>query len=236
MNKKEVKTRSAWKIYKVVIPVLILLAVIIYFLVNPDISVQTVLSYTPENPILAAIVLFLLYAVKSVTVVFPLIVLEITAGHLFPTGIALLVNLAGLTILMTIPYEAGRFSGMDAVNSLIQKYPKLGSILSQQQRNSFFLSFLLRVIGCLPGDIVTMYLGATETPYYQNLIGGVLGLLPRMILATILGSSIQDPASPMFWISGGLTVVLSAASIGGYYLYRRKIQNNQLPIDQEEEK
>ncbi|MGN0313669.1 MAG: TVP38/TMEM64 family protein [Fusicatenibacter sp.] len=234
MNKKEVKTRSAWKICKVVIPVLILLAVIIYFLVNPDISVQTVLSYTPENPILAAIVLLLLYAVKSVTVVFPLIVLEITAGHLFPTGIALLVNLAGLTILMTIPYEAGRFSGMDTVNSLIQKYPKLGSILGLQQRNSFFLSFLLRVIGCLPGDIVTMYLGATETPYYQNLIGGVLGLLPRMILATILGSSIQDPASPMFWISAALTVILMAVSVGGYYIYRHKVQNNQLESNQED--
>lgn len=49
-----------------------------------DITVQTVLSYTPESPFAAAIVILLLYALKSVSFVFPIALLQIAAGHLFP--------------------------------------------------------------------------------------------------------------------------------------------------------
>jgi uncharacterized membrane protein YdjX (TVP38/TMEM64 family) len=68
-----------------------------------------------------------------------------------------------------------------------------------------------------------MYLGATQTSFWQNLLGGMLGILPGMILATLMGSSIQDPGSPAFWISAILRVTLAALSILLYYAYRRKL-------------
>jgi hypothetical protein len=45
-----------------------------------------------------------------------------------------------------------------------------------------------------------------------------------MILATFMGESIQDPQSPMFWLSAGLMILLAALSVLLYYLYRRRIQ------------
>ena len=46
-----------------------------------------------------------------------------------------------------------------------------------------------------------MYFGATRMSYRKNMIAGTLGFLPGMILATLLGSSVQYPNSPAFWIS-----------------------------------
>ncbi len=196
----------------------------LFLLATGDFSVQALLEFTPEDPAKAAVVLLLLYALKSATVFFPLLVLEIAAGHLFSPLAALGINLAGILIVLTVPYGIGHFGGIDAIQKVVQKYPRLGEIIDKQQEGPFFLCFFLRVIGCLPGDIVTMYFGATRMPFWKNLIAGTLGILPSMILATFLGSSIQDPGSPAFWISVILMVTLSLLSLLLYYLYRRRLQ------------
>lgn len=215
-----------WRYLKYIVFTICLLAVFIYVLGNDDLSVQTILELTPQSPIHAAIVMLLLYAVKSATVFFPLIILEIAVGHLFSTWVALGINFAGMLIILTIPYWIGRAAGMDAMQKLIRKYPRVREIIDRQQGNSLFLCFFLRIISCLPGDVVTMYLGATRTPFWKNFVAGALGVLPGMILATLMGSSIQDPRSPAFWISAALMATLAAVSALLYYLYRRRLQKN----------
>lgn len=225
-----VKDNNKGKLSKLLRPIafvaLLVLLLIIYLIISPDISVQTLLNRTPEDPIAAAAVILVLYLLKSITVFFPLIVLEIASGHLFSTFTALFINLLGILIALTAPYLIGRAAGMEEIRALTKKYPKFDEIITKQQANSFFLCFFLRIISCLPGDIVSMYFGATETPFWKNLVAGALGLLPGMILATLIGESIQDPCSPMFWLSAGLMVALSALSVLFYRLYRRKIQKN----------
>lgn len=193
-----------------------------FFAADRGFSVETVLALTPKSTVRAAVVLLLLYAVKSATVVFPLILLQIAAGHLFSKWAALGINFVGILIILTIPYWIGRAAGINTIRKLVQKYPKAGELIDRQQNSSFFLCFFLRVISCLPGDVVTMYLGATKTSFWQNLLGGTLGILPGMILATLMGSTIRDPRAPAFWISAILMAALSVSSFLLYYLYRRK--------------
>lgn len=209
-------------VLKKLLPIVCIAAALLLLAASPDITAESILNRSPASPILAACLILLLYALKSATVVFPLMVLEIASGLLFPTWTALFVNLLGILILLTVPYWIGRFSGVEAVEKLILKYPKFGAILDRQQDNSFFLCFLFRIISCLPGDVVSMYLGATGTPYGKYLTASTLGLLPGMILATLLGASIDDPTSPMFWITVTLKVLLAALSVLGYYQYRKR--------------
>lgn len=176
----------------------------------------------------AALVLLMLYALKSATIFFPLIILEIAAGHLFSTWTALGINFAGTLIVLTIPYLIGRAAGMEAIQRLTQRYPRFGKILSKQQDNALFLCFFLRIISCLPGDVVTMYLGATKTPFWKNVIAGAIGILPGMILATRMGSNIQNPGSPAFWISAILMTILTTLSVLLYYLYRRRLDKQNI--------
>lgn len=205
------------------LPLMVCLIFIILFLVSDnDITVQTILNDTPESPPAAAAVILLLYALKSVSFVFPVVVLQIAAGHLFPMPAALLINFSGRAVTLTIPYWVGRFSGSDLINSLQKKYPKLKKICDRQGQSPVFISFLLRTFCFLPGDAVSLYLGATGIPFPCYLAGGVLGTSLGVVLATVLGSSITDPGSPAFRLSASLMALTAVVSSIFYLRSSRK--------------
>lgn len=176
----------------------VLLGLAVVFALRSNLSLDTILTCTPQNPVLTAGVLLLCYGLKSATVVFPLLLLEIAAGYLFPAPAALVINLIGIWIILTIPYWIGRALGLRQVSKLTQKYPKFQAVMEKQQNHSFFLCFFLRAISCLPGDLVTMYLGATHTPFWHNFLGGTLGILPGMIPAPSWASAFKIPPPPHF--------------------------------------
>lgn len=205
------------------LPLIVCIIMIVLFLASGnDITVQTVLSYTPESPVAAAIVILFLYALKSVSFVFPVAVLQIAAGHLFRTPVALLVNFLGRAITLSVPYWVGRFSGSGMINSLQGKYPKIKEIFDKQGRNPVFISFLLRTFCFLPGDAVSLYLGAIRIPFPHYLAGGVMGTTLGVVLATILGSSITEPGSPAFWLSASLMAFMAIISVIFYLRNSRK--------------
>lgn len=205
------------------LPLIVCIIFIVLFLASGnDITVQTVLSYTPESPLAAAIVILLLYALKSVSFVFPIAVLQIATGHLFQTPIALLINFLGRAITLSIPYWVGRCSGSSLITSLQKKYPKIKDLCDKQGRNPIFISFLLRTFCFLPGDAVSLYLGATRIPYPYYITGGVLGTTLGVVLATILGSSITEPGSPAFWLSASLMAFMAIISVIFYLRNNKK--------------
>lgn len=173
-----------------------------------------------ENRWRAVMVFMLFYTVKSMTAFFPLVVIQVAVGTVFPVGMGILVNLAGLIIIFTVPFYEGAAVGSGIEEILAEKYPWIGSLIKKQKDNSLFISFFLRVINFLPGDIITMYLGASGMPYICNLAGGIAGQLPYMVLATVMGESIRTPDSPAFIISITLSTVLSLVSI--LYIYLKK--------------
>lgn len=212
-----------WKTFLKMLPLAFCIFLMIgYLLSDKEISAQILLEYTPANPVLAACALLLFYAVKSVSIIFPLMVIRITAGHLFPLGIALLINIAGMVICFTIPYWIGHFSGADTINSLKSKYPRLESLLNLQKNNVFFICFFLRIIGFLPGDIVSMYFGASGIPFIPYILGSLLGALPNTTTATFMGNSLTEPGSPMFLISVLITALLTGLSLFLHVFYKRK--------------
>ena len=91
----------------------VLLLVLLLFCIRyrEDLSVERILSYTPEEPVKAALLMLGLYAVKSVSFIFPIAILQLAVGHLFSTGTALLVNFLGRAVTLALPYWMGRFSG-----------------------------------------------------------------------------------------------------------------------------
>lgn len=211
---------------KYVVSFLCLLLFVGLLIGNPHISVETILEFTPQSPVKAAVVLLLLYALKGATFFFPVIILEIAVGHLFAPIAALGINLAGKMIILTIPYLIGRAVGMDTVQKLIQKHPRFKEIVGKQQDNALFLCFFLRSLSFLPGNVVTMYFGATKIPFWKNFAGGIIGLLPETVLVTFMGGNIKNPESPAFWVSAILMLTLMGLSLLLYYAYRKHLQKN----------
>lgn len=199
--------------------------IIIYIATGHDFTVESILSYTPDIPVLAALILLLMYAAKSISIVFPILVLNVAGGYLFSTPAAIAVNIGGTILCISISYFLGRIAGLDSVTKITKKYKKFDAFMQWQRSNRLFVSFFLRVINSLPFDVVSMYLGAVKTPFAIYLTGSLAGALPGVIAATIIGTAITDPASPEFIFSVALTVVLSASSALAYYLYKRISSN-----------
>ena len=80
---------------------------------------------------------------------------------------------------------------------------------------------MLRACAVPPADIVTMYLGATGMPFVTNVIGGVLGSFPSMLLTTFLGANIRNPESPAFWQALILNIAWIVLSGLGFYLFKK---------------
>lgn len=193
----------------------------IYLFSGEEITAESLLNFAPEEPLFAAIFVVLLYAFKSLTIFFPIVILNVLGGFLFEPAHALIINSIGVLVELTVPYWLGRASGTSFANKLCEKHPKLAEIIGEGSDNNFFMSFFLRVISCLPGDAISMYFGASRVPFWTCLIGSFLGTLPGMIAATLLGMNITDPTSPMFWVSIGLTVGISVISFLLYFIWKK---------------
>lgn len=195
-----------------------------------EITVEAIVNFTPEKEIPAILVLLLMFALKSLSVVFPMIVLYMASGIMFPLPLALLVNCIGLCIVVTIPYCIGRYSGVGLITRLREKYPKIDTLQQFQQKHDTYFVYMVRVIGGLPGDVVSMYMGASDIAYLPYLGGCFAGMFLKLCLQTIMGTAVNNPASPQFWgavLWQVLLVVVSGAG-GGIY-YRNKQKNRKEP-------
>ena len=105
-------------------------------------TVDTIIEYTPDNTLLAIVVMLTFFALKSLTVVLPLSVLYFACGMMFSPFSALLVSTAGLAVTITIPYLIGKYAGKQTVKSICEKYPKAAQVAVYQHKNNFFACFI----------------------------------------------------------------------------------------------
>lgn len=210
------------KIIKTITVILYVLLILTAIYQARNMTLDSLLSYTPSNKLLAALFLLGLYALKSISVFFPIILLQMASGFLFPAPIALTVNLIGTAIGFVLPYYLGKFTGAEAAERKIEQNENLRRIIEKQRKHEFFLTFFLRVISCLPSDLVSMYLGLLKFRLKSYLTASMLGALPGIIPATFMGRSITDPLSPQFIGSLSITVVCSVISMLVYYIYNKK--------------
>ena len=168
-KKSEMKLKKLTPLAAIILMTLILLVIVRKS--EEPLSVETILKYTPENMILAACVLVLFFALKSLTIMFPLSILYLSSGVLFTPFIAVMVSMVGLATTITIPYWIGRYSGEDSIQYIGTRYPKVQQLTGYQNENAFFVCFITRIVGFLPGDIVSLYFGTCGVKFTTVSVG-----------------------------------------------------------------
>lgn len=196
--------------------------IILLALTGRKIEPEDLMRYIPAGPFLAAPVLLAMYAIKSISVFLPMLPLQLTAGFLFPPLLAVLINTAGYALGAALSWRRGHKAGVETMDKLMEAHPRLSVFFSGSGENYIFLSFLLRVIGMIPMDVTSMYLGFTGVAFFPYLLATVAGALPKIIAITLMGDSITRPSSPAFIYSAVFTAVLSLLSALLFYLYRRR--------------
>lgn len=223
MKTKAVKGTNNFDRIRNVLVAVFWIFLILLVLINRDrITIESIVHFTPENMLAAALIMLGLFTLKSITFFIYGSLLYVASGILFPLQMAIIVNLAGTFLMSTIPFWIGKTSGGKVLDHLIQKNPKLDILREIPGKNEFFVSFFVRIIGMLPADIVSMYLGASGIRYSRYIIGSMLGLFPAMLSFSVMGMSIQDVTSPAFIISAGCEIGLMVISITIYLILRSK--------------
>ena len=166
-----------------------------------DFTLERILHYTPESPPLAFAALMLLFALKSLTVVFYTGLLYAAAGVLFPLPAALLVSLCGTLVASAIPYLLAGRIGARRADELRERYPKLKAF--ERIRSSSPLAFVvvLRCVNVINFDVGSMFCGAVRMAPAPFLLGSALGKLADVVLWTAAGTTLSDPSPVPFAIA-----------------------------------
>lgn len=206
---------------KSLVVILWIVVIILFFVNRHKITLDNIVNYTPENISLAILVILFLFFFKSIVFFIYGGLIYAASGVIFPFPIALAVNLAGTFIMSTTPFLIGKMSGSRVLSSLVEKHPRLKIISEIQKKNEFFVSFFARIVGLLPADVVSLYMGASLTDYKTYIFGTMMGFLPSVISFTIMGTSADNITSLPFITSVIFEICLMGASLLFLYLYRR---------------
>lgn len=162
------------------------------------------MSYAPRQPVLAAAMLWALFAVKSLSIFLYSGLLYAASGILFPLPVAIAVNIAGTAVMVSIPYWLGKKLGSQAVQYILHRFPKSAMLHDLRGGSDFFFVLIVRLLGILSADVVSGYMGAVGVRYKDYLPACLLGFLSACTLFPIMGMSLSDIRSPQFLIAASI--------------------------------
>ena len=136
--------------------------------------------------------IFGIYIVKSVLFIIPASLIYISVGMAFAPWQAILINLIGIVIEVSVTYVLGLFLGGDYVNKLLSKSKGGQKILDLEISNRFSVLLGIRALPVFPIDFVSLFWGAAKCPFIKYFLASIIGIMPRVILFTILGDGIYD--------------------------------------------
>lgn len=196
------------------LPLLVMLLIaggaVVFILTRGSIGVQELLAWSPENKWLAALAALAAYALKSQTVVVPYALIATAVGLIFDLPAALAVNTLGSVVCISLPYLTGRGSDGVLVDALLARQPRMRAFYEANRRHLFLVSLVLRVAN-LSNDILGLIFGSLKMKYWEYLLSSLVGILPAMVLYTVLGNDL-DPLSAPVLICFGVDVASIAAA------------------------
>ncbi len=94
--------------------------------------------------------------------------------------------------------------------------------MEMQSNNIIFFTFFLRTLLFLPLKAVSMYFGAVKADTQKYMLGSILGMLPNIVISTIMCDNMSKPTSPAFFVSVVLFVLISMIAIIWYIKYIKR--------------
>ena len=188
----------------------VLLVVLYVFYRRSGIDLEDLVEAAPERIVPAVFTVLVFYALKSLTVFFPLPLLYLLSADIFPQSAAIVVNAAGLVVAATVPWLIGKRSDSGTLDQHMD--PQTAEVIHNlKMANPFLYTFALRATH-LAYDPISMYLGNQGIPWHFLALGTLAGTGPAMAAITIIGENVFSPDSGMFWPAMGLLIGVVALS------------------------
>ena len=156
-----------------------------------SLDVSDLVAFT-DSTTLKALLILLVYVIKSLTFVVPASLVYVAVGGIFPHLFAVALNLLGIFIEITVTYFLGRFLGKAAVEKILSKHEKGQKFLEKNVQNKASILLGIRAVPAFPIDFVSLFYGTSGIGYWKYAALSVLGISWRVIAFTILGSALFD--------------------------------------------
>lgn len=192
MKKDSIKKSKALGLVLRITFAAVIIAVIIWkYDELKNIDVRAIVDSSASFAAAAASILGV-YLIKSLTFVVPASIVYIAVGMAFDPLTAVIINVCGIFLEVTVTYVAGIFLGGNYVLSKLENTKYGEKLLKMQSKNKLSALIAIRFLPVFPIDIVSLLLGAMKTNYLQYIFVSLIGILPRVILFTVLGDGIYD--------------------------------------------
>ena len=222
---------------RIVVSVVIIAVIIWKFEEFQNIDVRGIVSASGNLAIAIASILGI-YLLKAIVFVVPASLVYIAVGLALPTFIAIPVNIAGILLEVCVTYVLGKLLGGNIVTNKLRKVKYGDKILALHEKNKLSAIFAIRVLPVFPIDIVSLFLGAVKMKFIPYLLISLAGILPRVILFTILGDGLYDyiPMQKLMVIAAVLVPVALIIWIIRYALKSKKSEEIAENPPEEEDK
>ncbi len=233
MNEK--KKNILLLIAKTAILAVILAVVILNYDRLTNLDVRALVEKAPS--VLAAEALIVgVFFLKSLLFVIPASLIYLSVGTAFSPLTAIIISLVGISVEVTATYFLGKFLGSDVVKKLLSKSKNGKKLIEKDVSNKFSVLFLMRFSG-LPIDFTSLFLGAASCRYPVYLLSSLAGIMPRVIVLTILGDSIYKYIPRDFVIKAVIVALPVAAMVFVIkFIIDRKKKKDILPEECEKSK
>lgn len=210
-----------------IIKITVIIALMAVAIINYDalttIDVRQIAS-AASNEIFAALIIVGLYAVKGVLFVIPASLLYLSVGMAFSPLTAVIINMCGIAVEVTITYLFGMFIGGSYVKKKLSENDKSKKLLELNSRYKQFSVFIIRLLPIFPIDFSSLFFGSVKSNFLIYFIFSILGTAPRVILFTILGDTIYDyiPMALIIKVIICLIPVAAAVILVRFIIKKRK--------------
>lgn len=186
------KTKST---VKALVRVAVAMIIFVFAVINYDklknIDIRALVDAS-GNMLVAVGAIWGVYLTKSILFIIPASLIYISIGMAFEPVTASLISLVGIIIEVTMTYFLGLFLGGEYVNKQLEKTKAGKKILDMKLNDSFIALLPIRALPVFPIDFVSLFWGASKCSFHRYFFASVIGIMPRVVLFTILGDGIYD--------------------------------------------
>lgn len=193
----------------------IAVGVVAFVVVDAGLDLDAVREFVADSGRIAPVLFVLTYATLTVALV-PGAILTTTGGLLFGIAAGSILTIIGATLGATTAFLIARATGRDAVDRLASG--RVATVDQWVGQRGFLAVFSMRIVPLIPFNVSNYAAGVTAIRLRDFVLGTSLGIIPGVVVYTILGARADDPASPVFLGAVAALVVLAIA--GGLWVRR----------------
>lgn len=165
-----------------------------------------------EDKWIIIIIIESLFLLKSI-IPFPMSFMFIVSGMVFPVYYALLIDISGLCILLSVRYAFGYRLGGGRTHRFLKRNPALQRFFERDGKGNPLLLFFLRLVPSVPVNTISQLYGAMKFEYPQYIAISLLGFSPKLISYNFVGNNVYNPFSAKFITPLIILCIISGVSM-----------------------